>query len=79
MTVLSVNVNKVAVLRNSRGGAEPRVTAAAEDNTIHLALIGCGGRGTGAAANAMKARNGGPIKLVAMADAFTTVRGGGSC
>lgn len=30
MTVLSVNVNKVAVLRNSRGGAEPRVTAAAE-------------------------------------------------
>lgn len=30
MTVLSVNVNKVAVLRNSRGGAEPSVTAAAE-------------------------------------------------
>lgn len=30
MTVLSVNVNKVAVLRNSRGGAEPSVVAAAE-------------------------------------------------
>ncbi len=30
MTVLSVNVNKIAVLRNSRGGDEPRVTAAAE-------------------------------------------------
>ena len=30
MTVLSVNVNKIAVLRNSRGGAEPRVTDAAE-------------------------------------------------
>lgn len=29
MTVLSVNVNKVAVLRNSRGGAEPSVMAAA--------------------------------------------------
>lgn len=29
MTVLSVNVNKIAVLRNSRGGDEPRVTAAA--------------------------------------------------
>ena len=28
---------------------------AAEDNTIHLALIGCGGRGTGAVANAMSA------------------------
>ena len=30
MTVLSVNVNKVAVLRNSRGGREPSVAAAAE-------------------------------------------------
>jgi pyridoxine 5-phosphate synthase len=30
MTVLSVNVNKVAVLRNSRGGAEPSVVRAAE-------------------------------------------------
>ncbi|HEU0152177.1 MAG TPA: pyridoxine 5'-phosphate synthase [Arenimonas sp.] len=30
MTLLSVNVNKVAVLRNSRGGAEPSVVAAAE-------------------------------------------------
>lgn len=30
MTVLSVNVNKVAVLRNSRGGAEPSVLLAAE-------------------------------------------------
>jgi pyridoxine 5-phosphate synthase len=29
MTVLSVNVNKVAVLRNSRGGEAPSVTAAA--------------------------------------------------
>ena len=29
MTVLSVNVNKVAVLRNSRGGFEPDVVAAA--------------------------------------------------
>ena len=29
MTVLSVNVNKIAVLRNSRGGREPDVVAAA--------------------------------------------------
>ena len=36
------------------GVAIPRVHAA-EDNTIHLALIGCGGRGTGAVANAMSA------------------------
>ena len=41
---------------------------AAEDNTIKLALVGCGGRGTGAAANAM--HQSGPPKLVAMADVF---------
>jgi len=42
---------------------------AAEDNTIRLALIGCGGRGTGAAVNALSAP-GGPVKLHAMADLF---------
>ena len=29
MTALSVNVNKIAVLRNSRGGSEPDVVRAA--------------------------------------------------
>ncbi|MGB7160528.1 MAG: twin-arginine translocation signal domain-containing protein [Tepidisphaeraceae bacterium] len=42
---------------------------AAEDNTIRLALIGCGGRGTGAVVNALST-NSGPVKLVAMADVF---------
>ena len=42
---------------------------AAENNTIQLALVGCGGRGTGAAENALGVKNG-PIKLVAMADVF---------
>jgi predicted dehydrogenase len=42
---------------------------AGEDNTIRVALIGCGGRGTGAAVNALSVDNG-PIKLVAMADVF---------
>jgi predicted dehydrogenase len=42
---------------------------AAESNTIQVVLIGCGGRGTGAAANALSVRNG-PIKLVALADVF---------
>jgi predicted dehydrogenase len=50
------------------GAAIPRVHAA-EDNTIRLALIGCGGRGSGAAVNAFEA-TGGPVKLVAMADIF---------
>ena len=42
---------------------------AAENNTIQLALVGCGGRGTGATENALGIKNG-PIKLVAMADVF---------
>jgi predicted dehydrogenase len=42
---------------------------AAENNTIQVALIGCGGRGTGAADNALRVNNG-PMKLVAMADVF---------
>ncbi len=40
---------------------------AGEDNTIQLALIGCGGRGSGAVRDACSVP-GGPVKLVAMAD-----------
>lgn len=50
------------------GASLPHVHAA-EDNTIRLALIGCGGRGRGAAANAFESPNG-PVKMVAMADFF---------
>ncbi len=50
------------------GAVIPHVHAG-EDNTIRLALIGCGGRGSGAAVNAFEA-TGGPVKLVAMADFF---------
>jgi predicted dehydrogenase len=46
----------------------PRIYAA-ENNTIKVALVGCGGRGGGAASNALSVQNG-PIKLVAMADVF---------
>jgi len=49
--------------------AVPKVHAA-EDNTIRLALIGCGGRGSGAAGNALSVPDGGPIKLFVMADLF---------
>jgi predicted dehydrogenase len=48
--------------------ARPGYTA--EDNSIRVALVGCGGRGTGAAANALATKSKGPIKLVAMADVF---------
>ena len=50
------------------GVALPHVHAA-ENNTIRVALVGCGGRGTGAAANALSTKSG-PIKLVAMGDVF---------
>jgi predicted dehydrogenase len=50
------------------GVAIPAVHAA-EDNTIRLALIGSGSRGSGAVGNAMSVADG-PLKLVAMADVF---------
>jgi predicted dehydrogenase len=46
----------------------PRMYAG-ESNTVSLALVGCGGRGTGAAENALSTTSG-PTKLVAMADIF---------
>ncbi|MCE9558437.1 MAG: Gfo/Idh/MocA family oxidoreductase [Armatimonadetes bacterium] len=36
---------------------------------IQVAIVGCGGRGSGAIVNALKTKSG-PIKLIAMADAF---------
>jgi predicted dehydrogenase len=41
---------------------------AGEENTIKLALVGCGGRGTGATTQALSTK--GPTKLWAMADFF---------
>jgi predicted dehydrogenase len=60
---------RVAAASALAGVAIPSVHAASSD-LIQVALVGCGGRGTGAAANALAAK-GGPIKLVAMADVFT--------
>jgi predicted dehydrogenase len=51
------------------GVAIPPVHAG-ESNTIQIAVVGCGGRGTGAVKDALSVKNG-PIKLVAMADVFT--------
>src|SRR5215468_9535887 len=45
-----------------------RAAHAAGSDTIKLALIGCGGRGSGAASQALSTD--GSIKLIAMADAF---------
>ena len=62
------NTGRVAAATALAGMIVPHVHAA-ESNTINVALIGCGGRGTGAAANALSAANG-PTKLIAMADVF---------
>jgi len=45
-----------------------RAAHAAGDDELKIALVGCGGRGTGAAAQALGTA--GPVKLWAMADAF---------
>jgi predicted dehydrogenase len=62
------NTGKIAAVSALAGAAIPYVHAA-EKNTIQVALIGCGGRGTGAAQNALSVKNA-PVKLVAMADVF---------
>jgi predicted dehydrogenase len=49
------------------GLAIPRSAHAAGDDTIKIGLIGCGGRGSGAAADSLRT---GATKLVAMGDAF---------
>ena len=59
---------KFAAVSALAGVAIPQVHAAGSD-TIQIALIGCGGRGTGAADNALSTKSG-PIKLIAMADVF---------
>ena len=62
------NTGKAAAVSAFAGMTVPHVYAQ-EDNTIQLALVGCGGRGTGAAIDAMSSQTG-PTKLVAMADVF---------
>jgi len=52
----------------SAGMAIPRMAHAQGSDTISVGLIGCGGRGTGAASNALNADPG--VRITAMADAF---------
>ncbi len=62
------NTGRVAAATTLAASMVPHVHAA-ENNTIQVALIGCGGRGSGAAGDAMSVKHG-PLKLVAMADVF---------
>jgi len=59
---------KAAAAGALAGVALPHVHAA-ENSTIQMALIGCGGRGSGAAADALRSTTG-PTQLYAMADLF---------
>src|ERR1043165_3359711 len=63
---------KLAAASALAGVSLPSVHAAGSD-LIQICLIGCGGRGGGAAANALDTEaisKKGPVKLVAMADVF---------
>src|SRR5512135_3113771 len=63
-----LRISSQAVAGAALTAAVVRPGYAAEDNTIKVALIGCGGRGSGAAAQALSTT--GPTKLWAMADVF---------
>ncbi len=62
------HAGRLATVSALAGVTVPHVHAAGSD-MIQVALVGCGGRGTGAAGQALSTTSG-PIKLVAMADVF---------
>src|SRR6476660_292613 len=57
-----------AVAATTLAGGIAQIAHAAGNDLLKIGLIGCGGRGTGAAGQALKADKN--IKLWAMADAF---------
>jgi len=59
---------RIAATSVLAGAAVPYVYAG-QNNTVQLALVGCGGRGSGAISQALSTKAG-PTKLVAMADVF---------
>jgi predicted dehydrogenase len=64
------STGKLAAVSALAGVAIPHVHGA-ESSTLQVALVGCGGRGSGAAANALSTK-GGAITLTAMADVFSS-------
>ncbi len=63
------NTGRLAATSALAAGAAHGGVHAGERNTIRLALVGCGGRGSGAVRDALST-TGGPVKLHAMADVF---------
>ena len=62
------NTGRIAAASALAAAVVPRIYAA-QNNTINVALVGCGGRGSGAAGDALSSKMG-PTRLVAMADVF---------
>ena len=62
---------KTAAVASALAGVKLPFVHADNDDAIQIALVGCGGRGTGAAANALSV-SGPALKLVAMADVSQT-------
>lgn len=60
---------KTTAAASALAGVQIPFVHAADSEVISIALVGCGGRGTGAARNAME-QSGPPINLVAMADVY---------
>ncbi|QDV04967.1 Inositol 2-dehydrogenase/D-chiro-inositol 3-dehydrogenase [Planctomycetes bacterium Poly30] len=63
------DTGKVSATAAMVAGGFANVHPFKREDTIHVALIGCGGRGSGAAKNALSVKRG-PVKLVAMAEVF---------
>jgi predicted dehydrogenase len=63
-----LKTSAAAVAGTALAGSITRTAHATGSDEIKIALVGCGGRGAGAAANIMNTK--GNVKLVAMADAF---------
>jgi len=59
----------VAAVSALAGVKLPHVHAA-ESGTLSVALIGCGGRGSGAAINALSTSKQGPVRVLSMADVY---------
>jgi predicted dehydrogenase len=64
-----VKTTGTVMAASALAGVNVPTVHAGENNTIDVALIGCGGRGTGAALNALTTKSG-PIRLTAIADAY---------
>ncbi|MHC4536393.1 MAG: Gfo/Idh/MocA family protein [Planctomycetota bacterium] len=62
------DTGRIAAASAIMASIAPRMYAG-QSNTIKVALVGCGGRGTGAADNALSVKRG-PMQLVAMGDVF---------